>query len=246
MNDLTEYRESGRERHWVSDLVERFLLEAHRALVFRRAMRAFLRAPETCTQIGNPVIVDLVYGWGNRSYSALDEYLVECIANALSGNGAILECGSGLSTILVGAIAKRRGRSHWVLENDPGWATKVQRQLDRYRIDSVVLCAAPLKDYGEFSWYDPPLRSMPDDFTLVICDGPPGITKGGRYGLVPVMGTRIAPGCLILLDDARRGDELSVADRWKSELHAPFEILGCDKPYIKMTVVGSNQEHPVA
>ena len=46
-------------------------------------------------------------------------------------------------------------------------------------IDSVVLCAKPLRDYGECVWYDPPLDSMPAAFPVVICDGPPGTVKGG-------------------------------------------------------------------
>ena len=36
---------------------------------------------------------------------------------------------------------------------------------------------------------------------------PPGSTRGGRYGLLTVLGERLAPGCTILLDDAGRPDE---------------------------------------
>lgn len=61
----------------------------------------------------------------------------------------------------------------------PEWAAKVQRCLNKYKIDSVVLCAKPLRDYGECVWYDPPLDSMPAAFPVVICDGPPGTVKGG-------------------------------------------------------------------
>jgi hypothetical protein len=120
----------------------------------------------------------------------------------------------------------------------------VQKYLNRYKLDSVVLYTKPLKDYGDFCWYDAPLESMPDSFSLVVCDGPPGGTKGGRYGLVPIMRERLQPGCVILLDDAGREQELAIARRWEAELGAPFEILGSIKPYIEMTVMGRQHLHP--
>ena len=220
---------------------KRLLRTAHRDFVFGQAMRRLMKAPEACTQPGNPVIIDLAYGWGHKPWwtpgKTQDEYLEACVEHALSTNGSILECGSGLSTIVVGAIARRRGLSHWALEHTPEWASKVQAYLDKYQIDSVVLCTAPLKDYGDYSWYEPPLESMPDRFDLVVCDGPPGRVKGGRYGLVPVMRPRIKPGCVILLDDAHRKKERAIAQRWVAELGASCETLGRDKPYLKMTVI---------
>jgi hypothetical protein len=137
---------------------------------------------------------------------------------------------------LVGAIATQRGHNHWALEHTPAWATKVQRYLRRYQLDAVVLCVKPLKDYGDFWWYDAPVVSMPSDFALVVCDGPPYHTQGGRYGLVPLMRERLQPGCVILLDDAGREHELAIARRWEAELDAPFTVLGATKPYIEMTV----------
>lgn len=199
-------------------------------------MRRFLRAPEACARVGNPVLLDLIYGWGNEEWSALDEYLVACLAHAQKADGPILECGSGLSTILVGVIAQRRGLQHWALEHTPAWADKVRNALKHYRIDAVLLCLTRLKEYGEFCWYDAPLSSMPERFALVICDGPPGGTRGGRYGLVPVMRERLAPGCVVLLDDARREQERAIARRWEAELNSDCEVLGRAKPYIRMAI----------
>jgi hypothetical protein len=82
-------------------------------------------------------------------------------------------------------------------------------------------------------------RMRADSFALVVCDGPPGSTKGGRFGLVPIMRERLEPGCVILLDDASREQELAIARRWEAEIGASFEILDCTKPYIKMTVMGT-------
>jgi hypothetical protein len=66
---------------------------------------------------------------------------------------------------------------------------------------------------------------MPKQFSLVICDGPPGSTKGGRYGLLPVMGDRLPPGSTILLDDAGRADEAKLIKRWESEAGFQTELI---------------------
>ena len=77
---------------------------------------------------------------------------------------------------------------------------------------------------------------MPDDFSMVICDGPPGDTRGGRYGLLPIMKEKLSSKCIILLDDADRVSEQEVAARWSKELNIDFESLGSRKPYIKIRV----------
>jgi hypothetical protein len=203
--------------------------------IFQRALAQFLKNPKACAQPGNPVLQDLIYGWGNEAWSALDEYLAGCIEHALATRGPILECGTGLSTLLLGIIAKRRDLSHWALEHKPEWALKVQGYLDEYQLNTVIH-AKPLKDYGDFCWYDVPLETMPDSFFLVVCDGPPSRTKGGRFGLIPVMRERLKSGCVILLDDAERLAELDIAKRWEAELESSFNIQGKLKPYINMAV----------
>lgn len=220
--------------------INRLLQVIPRDVVFRRAFQQFIHNPGSCAHPGNPVLLDLIYGWGNEHWSALDEYLAACIRYALGSSGPTLECGSGLSTLLMGVIAQQRGYSHWALEHSPKWAVKVRRCLRRYKLDSaVVLCVNPLRHYVDFRWHDPPLAFMPGVFDLIICDGPPGATEGGRYGLVPIMKDRFKPGCVILLDDAGREQERAIAIRWKSELGASLEVCGSSKPYMKMTVMNT-------
>ena len=199
-------------------------------------MRKFLSAPERALSADSQLLSDLIYGWGNESWSALNEYLAACISHALQTDGEILECGSGLSTLLVGAAAKYRGARHVALEHNAEWADRVRKQLARFKIDSVTLVCDPLKDYGEFVWYD--MSNAPDvhGYTMVICDGPPGTTKGGRYGLVPIMREKLRSGAQILLDDAGRAEEQEIAARWQTEMPATCEFIGKSKPFIKITV----------
>ena len=203
--------------------------------MFSGALKEFAANPGRLPRAAQ-LMDDLTYGWGNETFSALNEYIAEVVTQTLAVRGPILECGSGLTTILMGTIAQETGRKVWTLENSPQWADQVQAVLDRRGITSVRLCVAPLRDYGGFEWYDPPLNEMPDGFRLVVCDGPPGDTKGGRYGLLPVMTHKLAPRCIVLLDDAAREGERQAAARWQAEDGASIEAVGADKPFFRIVI----------
>ncbi len=182
------------------------------------------------------LLSDLVYGWGNEGYSAEHEYLLALTDYARKMRAPILECGSGLSTFLLGIAAQRNGNKIWTLEHHPEWAERVKKSLNKFGIKSVELCVAPLREYEEFDWYDAPLERLPRNFSLVICDGPPGATRGGRYGLIPVMREFLPTGCVILADDASRQDEQAILEKWAKELNTEFEISGSDKPFATMII----------
>lgn len=204
----------------------------------RAALTRFLDDPAACRRPGNPVLRELIEAWGNPHWVAREEFVAACVDHALSAGGPILECGSGLTTLLVGAVAARRGLAHWALEHKPDWAEKTRRALRDNGLEAVVLRECPLVDRGDYAWYDPPPDGMPDRFSLVVCDGPPDSTKGGRSGLVPVMRRRFAPGCVVLLDDAIRPGEREIALRWKDELGSSHEILGSARPWVRLQLPG--------
>ena len=160
---------------------------------------------------------ELQVGWGNDGFAARYDYLEEVIDMATRTSGPILECGSGLTSLLLGLYAGRRNVQTWSLEHIPEWRTRVTATLQRYRISGVDVRLAPLREYGDFQWYDPPIDALPETFSLIVCDGPPGTIQGGRYGLLPVLGTRLGADTLILLDDADREAETEVLSRWASE-----------------------------
>lgn len=175
-------------------------------------------------------------GWENSGFAAGREFLEAALRLAQTSRGPILECGSGLSTLLLGLVAERRELEVWTLEHHAVWARRVQRVLDRFGIRSVKLCLAPLKRYGSFDWYDAPTSSMPDKFCLLICDGPPGETFGGRYGVIPVLGSRLAPGSDILLDDVVRDAERETAMRWRDELGATLGTEGVNRQFAHLVL----------
>jgi hypothetical protein len=162
-----------------------------------------------------PLLRELLGSWGNEGFAADLSYLEALSAQAVATPGPVLECGTGATTILLGLLAGRRGIEIWSLENSPEWISRIQKALSRNRIPGVRLCYAPLRDYGGFDWYDAPVGHMPRDFRLVVCDGPPGFTPGGRYGLFPVMWGLLSRKAVVLVDDALRTSEMAVIEEWK-------------------------------
>lgn len=158
--------------------VRKFVRSQHRRWVFRNALRRFAMNPERGVNDA-ALLADLIYGWGNEAWSGSEEYLHACVEAVCRSNGDILECGSGLSTILMGLVARESGHTVWSLEHHASWSERVRQTLERNLISSVRLCLGPLRDYGDYSWYDPPLDSMPARFAVVVCDGPPASTPGG-------------------------------------------------------------------
>ena len=209
----------------------RWLRSVHQQRTFARGLRQLARLGAN-EDVSAGLLQDLVYGWANSGWSAWPEMLEHALRFARTIDGPILECGSGLSTVLLGAVAQQKQGRVWSLEHHAAWAEHTRAALAQHAITSVELCVAPLRDYspGDFAWYDVPLEKLPKDIALVLCDGPPSDTKGGRVGLLSVLRPRLRSGCLILLDDLHRLEEQQILTQWSQELGVAAQILGDEKP----------------
>lgn len=170
------------------------------------------------------------YGWGT-GWAASRDFLRSALAHANATSGSILECGSGLSTLLLGFVLQDRDRRLITLEHDAAYASRLQRLLNRYGLSCVQLCVAPLQDYGGYDWYTIPMGARECRYDLVICDGPPGTTRGGRYGLLPQMSPYLNKPCIVLLDDAARRSERDTLCKWQAQFGGVVSIVPCARPY---------------
>ena len=207
-------------------------------LLWRWALRRFQKNPARHTREDSFTLACLVFGW-NNGWSARPTYLAACVREALRATGPIWECGSGLTTLLAGLVAHRRGIPYAALEHSPLWRDKIRLLLDQCGAHTVSVELAPLKDFGSFSWYDVSSLPLPPSPSLVICDAPPASTPGGRYGLLPLLSHRLAPGCVILLDDAHREEEQQIAQRWHREFGATATLHAAEHPYFEIVMPGA-------
>ena len=122
-------------------------------------------------------------------------------------------------------------REVFALEQDRTWAEILSHRMRRYHVKNVHVLYAPLRDYGDFSWYEVPPELADQAFGLVICDGPTRKTRGGRYGLLPIMATNLLPGCEILLDDMGRPEEQEALASWESNFPVRGRLVCEADPY---------------
>lgn len=139
----------------------------------------------------------------------------------------IVECGSGVSSILLGYAVQKLGTGRIVaLEHDKNFADESMRRLRDHGLEDVVeVRYAPLTpwrrdgDDREWLWYDVEALKDLEGIGLVFVDGPPGdLGPLARYPAVPALLPHASSEVVFALDDANRPDEWAVSSRWTEEL----------------------------
>jgi len=202
--------------------------------VLRRSLATLERTLRMGRQPGMKLVEQLVQGWGNENWSANAPLLMAMLEWLPRTNGSIAECGSGVSTLVLASAALVSGRRVHSFEHSEEWAERLIRDLPEYLRPSLDLRVAPIRNYGEFDWYALDKSDAPSGIGFVVCDGPPGGTRGGRYGLGPVLRSQMSPGCVILIDDTQRQGEHEIVRRWCAELDASVVQEGSTYSVIKV------------
>lgn len=184
----------------------------HRRDAFHRAVCSI---EETAPAVpSDEQLAALFAAWSNDSAGDVG-YMKATVERALDADRPILECGSGLTTVLLAIFSQQPVIS---LESHETWRSLVQSELDQLRPHSVRLVHAPLTAYNGFHWYDLSDVALPDKFGLVVCDGPAcSDVPGGRVGLLPVLGQRIIPGAIVVVDEHMQKAETAAIGRWRAD-----------------------------
>jgi hypothetical protein len=181
---------------------------SRRSRALQRAVAA-LRREVQAGAISPALWPELREAWGNTAFSADAGYLAEIAARALARRGPVLECGSGLSTLVLGVIADTRQARVWSLEQDGEWLRLVSGMLAQFAVRRVALWHTPLVLRGDYAWFDLAGRDLPRAFLHVFCDGPAVLSHwpapihlAWRRGVVPEL-LQLGIGFdEIVLDDA--------------------------------------------
>jgi hypothetical protein len=146
------------------------------------------------------VFEDITNHSHNPSYALPGAGLEACYHAAREAKGAILEVGSGLSTLVMGLAVDGTDTLIHTLENDLKHFHKTSAMLSRYGIRNVVLHYAPLMPYDGFDWYGVDMDSLPGAFDVAVIDGP-ARKLAKRDGLFKVMPERIKSARVWIVDD---------------------------------------------
>lgn len=166
-------------------------------------------------------VFDGLFDAWDSPYAAPPALLAVAYSVASQASGPVLETGSGLSTIVMGIAAEKAGVILHALEHDLDYFKRTAAALQRYGLKNVQLHYAPLRPYtAGFVWYELP-EGLPDEFAVVLCDGPQ--QRFGRHGLFKLLGSGIAHAHLIM-DDAK-GPQLAHLDEWAKESGRSVSVL---------------------
>ena len=147
----------------------------------------------------------------------------------------IVECGAGLSTIILARrLDERSGRNDtlqarlYTLEHDPRWVRETDAALQRLELRRhVELIHAPivacLTGQHTAKTYDvTKLPNRPIDFLFI--DGPP-TPNVGRIDVVPALRNRLSRNATVILDDAARPHERECVEEWTTRFGMTLERL---------------------
>lgn len=159
-----------------------------------------------------------------RGWAASPDYALLVAGRLREGRPRrVLECGSGVSTVVAGLTLRDLGIGTLLtLEHDPEWAERTRGLVRDHGLEDVVeVRHAPLVERvvgGEPTcWYDTDWLEEDDVFDAVIVDGPPD-PPADRYPLVPLLGDHLAPGATLLIDDAERESARDDLRRWSASV----------------------------
>jgi predicted O-methyltransferase YrrM len=154
-----------------------------------------------------------------------------------AGRREVVECGSGVSTVLLARALRDAGggRLH-ALEHDGNWSDTVRELLAREGLERIAtVVVAPLGSHplarAACGWYDGgAIEGLPrDGIDLLLVDGPPAAEPGlgeARYPALPALTDRLSAGALVALDDVDRPGETAVLAAWERETAFRFDRVG--------------------
>lgn len=143
----------------------------------------------------------------------------------------VVECGAGLSTVMIGKLLKQLGRGHiFALEDDERWHAVMSAAVAKEDLeDYVTLLYAPLEknpESGEL-WYSQAaaqrILDSVDIVDLLIVDGPKSIATLSRMPTLPTFASKLSHKSLVVLDDSKRESERQVLKHWQERFKLDIE-----------------------
>ncbi|MEZ4539065.1 MAG: class I SAM-dependent methyltransferase [Chloroflexota bacterium] len=172
---------------------------------------------------------------------AMEANNLQSLLSTIQYNGyrTVVECGAGVSTLLIGNLLRQLGQGHiFSLEEDEKWhAVMTSAIVHEGLADYVTVLHAPLEanaDSGA-AWYSlvvaRQILEQAEQIDLLLVDGPKSIATLSRYPALPFFTPALHQHSLIVLDDSKRTNELAVIKKWG-------EVLKIDVQQVNQSLRG--------
>ncbi len=133
----------------------------------------------------------------------------------------IVQCGSGVSTLVAAGCLKKLGKGRVVaLDEDERRAGGTSALISRHGLGEFAeVVDAPLAalepEFGPGLWYRRSSLAGIEGIDMLIVDGPSGEAGSlARYPAVPVLLEKLSNDALVIADDTDREDEREIVRRW--------------------------------
>ena len=156
--------------------------------------------------------IQLRHEWGNDEWTATEDMLQCLLLLARECEGPILECGSGLSTLVMATAGKRI----LSLEHKSSWAERVKDMLEKCRLTTVTVLNASL-DGGWYSFPD----YLANNVAMIVVDGPPRQLADRSLVVDHVLP---ADGCVWVVDDI--GEDPKILEKITLKFGVQFHNFG--------------------
>lgn len=161
-----------------------------------------------------------------RGWAGSPDFLLHIYKHIISHRtDVVVELGSGVTTVVAAAALRARGgrgRLHCV-DHDPNYVEATRHLIAEHGLSDIatvhhgpLVAWTPSRETSlgkSWLWYSIPEEvDAISEIDLLLVDGPPSATgRFARYPAVPQFRSKMAPGCVVFLDDTIRADEKAIA-----------------------------------
>jgi hypothetical protein len=174
------------------------------------------------------IFPDLTFFPQTRGWAGSPDFLLKLVELVATGSPKyIVEFGSGVSSIVLGAAMKKFSQGKVdSFDHHKDFRYNTNQLIEVNGLEEVVrIYFSPLKNYifqeHEWQWYDvTEINNIESNIDLLIIDGPPrSIQKRSRYLALPILFDRLSKISTVVLDDSNREDEKQVIEDWNKFLN---------------------------
>lgn len=202
---------------------------------FDRCMQRIVEG--TQLPVPSSLLADLFAYWGDPLGPRDESYLRSCLAEVTATDGAILQCGAGLSTLVLGALCHRseiKTRQLWCLENDRHWANTMRSWLTEYRVTNTHVIHSRAQMFDNHAWYAVDTARLAKHYSLVLCEGARASPKGA-LGALCRLGDRLGRDFVLLARDVSHPADLKELKRWADANAAKIVLVDRQEGFVKIS-----------
>jgi hypothetical protein len=192
------------------------------------------------------LVADLYAAWGDPLSQADERFLRSCLSEAGRAERAILQCGTNLATLLLGAVcdqANAHGKQLWCLEDNRHWAGVMRSWLTEYRIRKAHIIHTQARLFEDFVWYALDPKRLADRYSLIICDGAKA-RPTGVIGTLKRLEGHFDERFVVLVRNLNGASELRALAAWAKRRRASCVLVDKAQGFVKIASAAEQEEAP--